>query len=79
MNANEGFAMSFAPRGEMTTYVDGGPGAALLLGALAIVTAGVVVTIVSVVALRSRPRPPCRETSPAAAAHSLGPQVDPGL
>ncbi|WP_084126450.1 hypothetical protein [Demequina sp. NBRC 110054] len=70
--------MSFAPRGEMTTYVDGGAGAALLLGALAIVTAGVVVTIVSVVALRSRPRPP-RHASPAAAAHPLGHEVDPGL
>ncbi len=58
VNANEGFAVSFAPRGEMTTHVDGGAGAAILLGALAIVTAGVVVTIVSVVALRSRPRKP---------------------
>ncbi|WP_062202338.1 hypothetical protein [Demequina salsinemoris] len=56
--AKDGFAIAFKPRGEVTTYVDGGAAAAILLGALAIVVAGVAVTVVSVVALRSRPRPP---------------------
>lgn len=66
VNANEGFAVAFAPQATVRLTLDGGIATALVLGTVAILMAGVVAAVLGLRTARLRQLPP----DPVAAAGS---------